>query len=191
MIGLAIVSASRTCASTAVDALLAKRLAAGEIIVDVTAVPDTSGGRVTALLDLPASQRRVWEVMLDCKRSVKIADNLKSCKVTSADPNGRWDVREHLVQWVWPLPTIRSVFRSEYLPFDSIRFQRVEGDLKALIGIWRLESLDSGRVTRLRYEAIVDPGVTLPGFLVRSTMEADFRKTLAALRREIVANDPR
>ena len=180
---------SPNTSSAEIDAARVRRVAAGEIIVEVDAVPGTAAGRVTALLDIPASQRRVWQVMLDCKRSVKIVDGLKSCTVTAADPGGRWDVREHLVQWAWPLPTVRSVFRSDYTEFARISFRRIDGDLKALEGAWQLEPIAAGRATRLHYEAVVDPGVPLPGFLVRNAIETDFRKTLAALRREAAGHD--
>ena len=171
--------------------LLAAPLPAGaqspvDTDIVVTVVPTTAGGggRITATLDIPVPPQRLWAIMLDCRRSLRIVENLKSCKVTAADPGGRWDEREHVVQWVWPLPSVRSVFRSDYAPFERISFRRTAGDLKELQGLWRLEPLSAGRGTRLRYEATVDPGVPLPGFLVRNAIVADVRKTLAALRKE-------
>lgn len=171
-------------AQTIRDADISRRLAAGDIVIEVTALAEGTGGRVTAIIDIPASQRRLWDVMLDCRRSLRIVESMKSCKVTSADPGGSWDVREHVVQWLWPLPTVRSVFRSEYVPFERIGFRRSDGDLKMLQGAWHLEPLPAGRGTRLHYDATIDPGVPLPGFLVRDAIKADARKTLAALRRE-------
>jgi Polyketide cyclase / dehydrase and lipid transport len=166
-----------------IDADTVRRLGAGEVIVTVSAAPE-GGGKVSAVLDVPTSRRRLWDVMLDCQLSVRIVDNLKSCTVTSSDPSGRWDVREHVVAWGWLALTVRSVFRSDYAAYDSIRFSRVGGDLKSLRGAWRLEIVDGDRRTRLHYEAVVDPGVPVPGFIVRSAMEADVRKTLVALRKE-------
>ena len=161
-----------------------RRLSERDIVVAVSAAGEGSGGRIVAMLDIPVSQQRLWDIMLDCRSSLRIVENLKSCKVTAVDPDGRWDVREHVVQWGWPLPSVRSVFRSDYAPFERISFRKTAGDLKDLRGIWRLEPLPAGRGTRLRYEATIDPGVPLPGFLVRNAIEADVRKTLAALRRE-------
>ena len=184
-------AATAAYAQPVLDAGLARRLSSGEIVVDVTALPDGTGGRIVAVLDIAASPRRLWDVMLDCRHSMRIVDSLKSCKVTSADPNGKWDVRQHLVQWAWPLPNVRSVFRSDYVPFESIRFRKTDGDLKALTGAWHLQSLAADRMTRLHYDAVVDPGVPLPGVLVRTAIEADVRKTLAALRREASGHDRR
>jgi hypothetical protein len=48
-----------------------------------------------------------------------------------------------------------------------------------------------GRRTRLHYEAIIDPGVPVPGFIVLSAIEADARKTLSALRKEAAGSDAR
>jgi Polyketide cyclase / dehydrase and lipid transport len=173
-----------------IDAEAARRLRGGEIIVSVTAMPE-GGGRVVAVLDIPTSRARVWDVMLDCQRSLRIVESLKSCKVTSADPNGRWDVREHVVAWGWLALIVRSTFRSEYVAYDSIRFKRTGGDLKSLQGRWRLEPLDGDHRTRLHYEAVIDPGVPVPGFVVRNAIEVDARKTLSALRKEATGDGAR
>jgi hypothetical protein len=186
----ALLTTSLTHGFVEIDAEAARRLQGGEIIVAVTAVPE-GGGRVIAVLDIPTSRRRLWDVMLDCQRSLRIVESLKSCKVTAADPSGRWDVREHVVAWGWLALTVRSTFRSEYVANDSIRFNRIGGDLKALRGHWRLEPLDGDRRTRLHYEAIIDPGVPVPGFIVLSAIEADARKTLSALRKEAAGSDAR
>jgi Polyketide cyclase / dehydrase and lipid transport len=179
----ALFTASPALPFVEIDADTARRVGAGEIIVTVSAAPE-GGGQVSAVLDVPTSKRRLWEVMLDCQRSVRIVENLKSCTVTSSDPSGHWDVREHVVAWGWFALTVRTVFRSDYAAYDSIRFSKVGGDLKSLRGAWRLEMVDGDRRTRLHYEAVVDPGVPVPGFIVRSAIEADARKTLSALRKE-------
>jgi hypothetical protein len=179
----ALVTSNSALPYVEIDADTARHLGAGEVIVTVSAAPD-GGGQVSAVLDVPTSRRRLWDVMLDCQRSVRIVENLKSCTVTSSDPGGRWDVREHVVAWGWLALTVRSVFRSDYAAYESIRFSKVGGDLKSLRGAWRLETVDGDRRTRLHYEAVVDPGVPVPGFIVRSAIEADARKTLSALRKE-------
>ena len=98
-------------------------------------------------------------------------------------------MREHVVQWIWPLPPVRSVFRSNYTPFQQIAFQLVEGDLEYLKGAWTLEPLRQGGATRLSYRARITPGWPVPGALVRSAIEADVPKTLIALRREVTGRE--
>ena len=166
-----------------------RRLKGGEVLISVLPDPDGATGLIEATIDIKAAPSAVWAVMLDCARSQRISPSLISCRVLSATPDGRSDVREHVVQWVWPLPPVRSVFRSDYIPFQRIAFQLVEGDLAYLQGSWTLEPLMQGTATRLSYRARITPGWPVPGPLVRSAIEADVPKTLLALRREVTGRD--
>ena len=87
------------------------------------------------------------------------------------------------------LPAVRSVFRSRYIPFETIAFQRVEGDLAMMEGEWRLVPLKAGKETRLFYRARITPGWPVPDGLVRAAIEADVPKTLTALRREATGRE--
>jgi uncharacterized protein YndB with AHSA1/START domain len=165
------------------------RLRAGEVMIDVRADPQGATGLIEALVDIPAPPQRVWQVMVDCERSKRTIPSLKTCRVTERAADGLFDVREHVVQWIWPLPSVRSVFRSDYQPFQRIAFRKIEGDLELLEGEWRLEPLSGGAATRLSYRARITPGWPVPGALVRSAIEADVPKTLAALRREAVGRE--
>ena len=166
-----------------------RKLTAGEIIVDVVADPGSNAGLVHAILEIEAPPSAVWVLMLDCGRTMKFNERLKSCRVTSSDPQGRWDIREHIVEWFWPLPKVRSVFRSEYKPFESIRFRKIEGDLRELSGSWTLAAIRKGEATRLTYEARIDPGSVVPGILLRSAMETEIRRVLSGLRREATGHE--
>jgi Polyketide cyclase / dehydrase and lipid transport len=166
-----------------------RRLKAGEVLVDVRADPQGATGLITATIDIQAPPRMLWAIMLDCDRSRRITPALKVCRVTETSSDGLSDVREHVVQWVWPLPAVRSVFASQYRPFEQIRFQRIAGDLEFLEGTWQLEPLRQGTATRLTYSARVTPGWPVPGALVRSALEADIPKTLTALRTEATGRE--
>ena len=166
-----------------------RRLRAGEVLISVTPDPEGATGLVEATVDIAAPPSAVWDVMLDCERSKRMIPSLKTCRVMSQTADARWDVREHVVQWIWPLPPVRSVFRSEYTPFRQIAFELVEGDLAFLKGAWTLEALRDGAATRLSYRARISPGWPVPGPLVRSAIEADVPKTLIALRREATGRE--
>ncbi len=181
--------ADTLAAQSALDAATLEKLSSGEVLVSVEPDPNSSGGRARGVVEIDVAPQQLWTIMLDCKRTLKFVKRLKSCTVTSADAQGRWDVREHLVEWIWPLPKVRSVFRSEYMPFETIRFRRVEGDLKSLEGSWRLEPIKDGRATRLFYAAQVDPGVALPGVVVRNAIETELRNSLTGLRREATGRE--
>ncbi len=180
---------SNVRAQSALDAATLKKLGAGEVLVSVDADPNSAGGLARGMVEIAVAPVQLWAILLDCKRALKFVARLKSCTVTSTDPQGKWDVREHVVEWIWPLPKVRSVFRSEYAPFEAINFRRVEGDLKSLEGSWRLETIREGRATRLFYSAQIDPGVAVPGFVVRNAIETELRNSLTRLRREATVRE--
>ncbi len=165
--------------------------AAREPTVSVVADGDRSGGRIEAQIVIKATAETVWQSMLDCSVSLRIVSGLKTCRVIQRDPAGLWDVREHIVAWSALLPTVRSVFRSEYQRPISIRFSRISGDLKSLEGKWQLSARDGGRATQLQYSAVVDLGVPLPGVLVRSAIETDVTRVMKALQAEAEARNVR
>lgn len=176
-------------AQLALDAGALRQLKAGDVVIDVRPDPQGATGLIQAVIDIPASPRRVWGAMLDCESSKRTIPSLKTCLVKEVAADGRFDVREHIVQWIWPLPAVRSVFRSEYQPFQRIAFRKIEGDLELLEGEWRLEPLSGGAATRLSYRARITPGWPVPDAMVRAAIEADVPKTLAGLRREAVGRE--
>ena len=129
--------------------------------------------------------------MLDCERARRFFAGLEVCRVLQESPDKSWDIREHQVRWLWFLPMVRSVFRSDYVPVREINFRRVEGDLKQLEGQWRLEPIKNGTSTRLHYTARVDPGFPVPNSVVRASLESDIPKTLKALREEVAGGKRR
>ena len=153
----------------------------------VSVVPDTdgAGGRVDAKIRIAAPPADVWRAMLDCKVSERIVSGLTYCRVLKQDPNGAWDVREHRVTWSSLFPSVRNVFRSDYERHAVIRFARIEGDLRKLKGTWRLQPLAGEKATLVTYMAEIDPGVPVPGVLLRAAIESDVRKVLVALQREV------
>ena len=113
--------------------------------------------------------------------------NLKSCRIVERDPQGRWDVREHVSKMTL-LPSVRSVFRSDYEPTSRIAFHRTAGDLKEFEGEWRLTP-HGGRV-QVTYEARVAAPFSAPGWMARIALRHDVPMALLALRREAMARAP-
>jgi uncharacterized protein YndB with AHSA1/START domain len=176
-------------AQLVLDGVALRQLKAGEVVIDVRPDPQGATGLIQAVIDIPVPPQRVWEVMIDCERAKRTIPSLKTCRVIERAADGRFDVREHIVQWIWPLPAVRSLFRSDYQPFQRIAFRKIEGDLELLEGEWQLEPQAGGAATRLSYRARITPGWPVPGAMVRSAIEADVPKTLAALRREAVGRE--
>ena len=111
-----------------IDAATQAKLAAGEAVTKFTPDPsESAAGLIEAVIDIPASRQTVWAILTDCLASVKVFSGLKTCRVVSADPATKSDVREHLISWSRLLPTVRSVFKSQYDEPNEIRFLRTEG----------------------------------------------------------------
>lgn len=159
-------------------------LAAGEPAVNVAMDSAVDAARVRAAIDIPAPPATVWSVMTDCAHMMRFVPGLESCRVVEADPQGRWDVREHKINWAWFLPNIRTVFRADYDKPKTIKFRRIGGDLKMSEGQWQLTPRDGGRGTRLLYDSLVAADVPVPNFVVLEAIRTDMAKVLRQLRAE-------
>ena len=159
------------------------------LITIVSPDPNGAAGKVQAIIDIPVPASILWSTMLDCKGANKFIKGLKKCQILSKDPNGKWDVREHIVSWFSLMPSTRSEFRSDYVKEKQIKFKRTGGDLKTLEGEWNLLPSAKGKHTRLTYMARVDPGTILPASIIRSAVESDLPLTLKALRNEAIRRD--
>jgi len=168
-----------------------EKLGAGEVVAQVSPDPAGTAASVSAAIDIQASPEAVWSVMVDCARAPKFVPDLKSCRVLQSDPQGAWDVREHMIDWAWFLPTIRNVFRSEYERPHRLTFHRVDGDLKESDGEWRLEPRNNGSATRVFYTARLAPNGWIPTSWVEDNLRRDIPKVLTALRRECSPIAPR
>jgi len=152
--------------------------------VSVTQDDDTSVVSVIASIEIPTRPQVVYPVMIDCSRALRIVTGLESCRVIESSADGKWDVREHIIAVNALLPRLRNVFRSEYDPNRSIRFRRVDGDLRMSEGEWRLTPAAGGTTTIVSYRSRVGWHVPIPGPLLRAAIRYDFPGTLEALRRE-------
>jgi hypothetical protein len=163
------------------DALLQK----GRPFVEVRPDPDGSSGLILGAIDVPAPLEVVWATVKDCDLAPKMAPNLKSCRIVDRDAAGRWDVREQISKGGL-IPSMRSVFRSDYDYARAIRFHRIDGDLSVLEGEWRFARQPDGDV-RVIYENRVTAPFHVPGAIARLVLRHDVPLALMALRREAMA----
>lgn len=162
-------------------------LAQGHPWLEVRPDPDGSSGLIRAVVDIASPPDTVWRVLTDCALAPRMARTLKSCRVVERDPQGRWDVREHVSRPMLFAPSVTSVFRSDYDPPRGYRFQRTGGDLKVLEGEWRLISLAGGTRTRVFYDSRASTPFAVPRPIVRIVLRDQVGLALAALRRECLA----
>lgn len=169
-----------------IDAAAQQKLDAGEPVTRFTPDPsESAAGLIEAVIDIPAPLERVYAIVTDCPNAPKVFNGVTSCRIVSAEANGKADVREFLINWSRLLPTVRSVFRSQYDPPRGIVFNRTDGDLKQLKGEWRFEARPNGM--RLHYAAAIAVGLPVPSALVRVALESDMPKTLKAIRAAAMA----
>lgn len=159
---------------------------AGGIQVEITPDPGGASGLIRGSVDIDATPEQVWDVLIDCGLAPHMVARLKSCKILERDPQGRWDIREH-VSRAGPLPSVRSVFRSDYDPPRRIQFRRAGGEVKVLEGEWRLIPLAGGAHTRVLYESRASAPFAVPAPIARMILRHDVPEALAALRREVMA----
>lgn len=161
----------------------AARLQAGDIPIEAHA--DRQGrGTVKAAIDIAAPPAVVWRTILDCDRAARMTPGVKRCRVISRAPDGRSELREHLVKWGFFLPTLHSTSRVEYEPDRSIRFTCVGGDIRACEGSWTLEPIKGGTATRVTYQMWAAAPFAVPTAMLSGLMRRDVPDALRALRRE-------
>jgi ribosome-associated toxin RatA of RatAB toxin-antitoxin module len=161
-----------------------KRLAAGEVVVQTTSQIDPAAprGRIRAAIVIPASPQVIWGVVTDCDQARAFVPGLKRCRRIDEAPDGRWADIEQDVRYSWLMPEIRCVFRAEYDRPHRIDFHRVSGDLKAEEGTWLLTPTADGSGTLVQYEVYVDPGFSIPQFVVSHSLRKELPAVLTGLR---------
>jgi hypothetical protein len=154
--------------------LLISGLASGMAAAQTTPkidVSDQNGKyliRVEAVLSAPV--RDIWAVLTHCTRATDFIPHLESCRILDKDPSGRWDIRENVANPPL-LPRVKTILRNDYAPPHSFSYKLVSGDMRSSEGSWSI--LPSARGAKVIYSAKVEPGVSVPGFLVVSAIKAD------------------
>lgn len=158
-----------------------RSLKAGLPWISVTLDPDGESARIHAAIDIPASPDRVWQTMTDCKDTRRMIKSLVECRVVRTGEG--WDVREHITKGGPLWPSFRYVFRSDYDTLRSIRFRKLDGNLKTFEGEWALSSGAGGKSTRVTYQSRVSAAVFAPPMLIRAGLRRDTPKVLEIMRR--------
>lgn len=137
---------------------------------------------------IAAAPSVVWSVITDCARMPLIIPNFESCRIVKHDAGGRWDVREHVINWAALMPKLRTVMRNTYDVGHRLPFKRVSGDMRISEGEWRLEPVANARATRLHYNALIAPDFPVPQFMIEQAVHADMPNLLRAIQKASVAD---
>lgn len=163
--------------SAGTDGDIGRRLSDGEIVLLDYATNQAGGSsRVQALVQAPA--RSVWEVITSCEQTFIFVDGLKRCEVL--EDSGERAVVHQVVKRNWLVPTQDFVFESLREPYQGIRFNLIEGNLKAMEGRWRFIETPEGLL--VDYAIRIRPGLPVPGFIVRWVMRKGMPDIIACIR---------
>jgi len=127
---------------------------------------DDKAINVFGAIDVEATPQTIWNVMIDCKRTMDIVARMSVCEVLQATPDGSWDIRRQKIKPGFLLPKITSVFRSDYDPPRTIQISLAGGDMKVQEGVWTLTPLENGK-TRIYYQARLRPKFPVPNGLLK------------------------
>jgi hypothetical protein len=159
-------------------------LAQDRPVIRVT--PDEEGdaaARIFGAVEIDAPRDVIWEIMLDCARAPEFVPGLTDCTIIETGADGRWDVREHRINFGFVFTNVVNVFRSEYIPLEQISFHLIGGDLKTQEGVWQLKTIRTEPArTRVLYDARLAIGRPVPRFLVRRSIRNDMPEVFRALK---------
>jgi uncharacterized protein YndB with AHSA1/START domain len=147
----------------------------------VQVTSDGSAAVVHATLEIAAPPAVVWKNLTDPAAIVRVMVSVKSIKILSSDPAGHWEVREQITKGGLA-PSLRVVTRAEFQPYTTLRFHRIDGDIKQLDGVWKLTPLDGGARTAATYDSRMTPPAGAPAFIVRAALRKDTTDSLTNLQ---------
>jgi ribosome-associated toxin RatA of RatAB toxin-antitoxin module len=152
----------------------------GMLVSDVGKAPNGQID-VFGVVDITATPETIWAIMQDCTQQLDIIPDLKACNVLEQSEDKKWDKREQIMKLGFPLPNVRSEFRSDYTPFHSILITRTGGDLSVLNGEWLLDPITSN-TTRISYRARMKSRLPVPRRFIRKGVERDMPLILRNLK---------
>lgn len=130
-----------------------------------------------ASIDIAAPIGRCWEVISDVERAPEWQGAMKSARALERDAHGRPTLVETHIDAL--VATVKLDLRFDYDRPTGMRWSRERGDLKSLVGGWRLEALDGER-TQATYwlEIGLNRALSLLRKGVRGPAEAKVRELL-------------
>jgi len=161
----------------------------GEVLVDADVRRDENRGDVRAAVSIAASRDVIYAAMSSCPAALAFVPHLKHCVVLEAAQDQSWQVIEHLVDLGWYLPGTRYVFRAEYDPGRSVRFEHLRGDLSDNRGLWELRPAPGWEATIVTYRVHIVPRFYVPQWLIRQSLKRELPALLEALRQHSETED--
>jgi hypothetical protein len=163
-----------------------ERLLQGEVVIERRPVPDgKSGVHVVTFGIIPGGVDKLWGVLENCGKSPPIMPYLQSCRIVEPDypipPNSRWEQLK--IDFHMAFFSIKTMLVNENTVEapNFLRWKQVRGDAKVNEGYYRIISITSG-AQLIVYDALVDPGGLIPGFVKTWVVENTLPDLITALR---------
>lgn len=153
----------------------------GEVVVEVKEEGTEKLVSGTILLD--ESVEKIWPIVANpYEFSAGIYPRMRKVQVIEDD-------KQHsrmrcTIELGSLLPAIDAVVDSSYKTGESIDFHRVGGSLKNLTGGWTLTPREDGK-TEVTFRLNIDPGIPVPGWVIRQGIKAELPNTLKAVRNRV------
>jgi ribosome-associated toxin RatA of RatAB toxin-antitoxin module len=154
-----------------------ERLLAGEVVA-FDSRSDSTGGAAHMQMLAAAPSRALWRVIISCDLAYAFVAGLEHCEVLE-DTADRALVRQVVAQ-PWPVPDQDVTYESLRQPHHEITFRLVDGNLDEMEGYWRFSERAEG--TLVDYRIRIRPGIPVPRFIVRRSMEKAMPDQLACIR---------
>ncbi|WP_313952605.1 SRPBCC family protein [Accumulibacter sp.] len=137
-----------------------------------------------AELFIPASQKKVWEVLTDFDNLARFLSNVVTSKVLSRQGNSI-RVSQTGTTSFGPLTMhFQSEREITLMPITGFESRMISGDMKQYHGITRLEA--SGNGTRIIYQAEAVPDTVLPPSLGIALIQSETREHYQEIRNEVL-----
>ena len=133
-------------------------------------------GTLTAerAVEIDAPLERCYEIIADLESTPDWQQSMISIEVLERDREGRPTLCEIVSDA--RVRQVTSEIRFAHHPPDGMSWEQEKGDIKSLVGSWKLEDLGDGR-TKAIYALEADPGRIL-GLLLRGPVEGKVKEFL-------------
>ncbi len=136
---------------------------------------------VQAEIDARVDRDIAWSVLTDYNRWAEFIPELTVSRVISAPGEPIRLEQRGSIPWLPNFPLVIIAQVEEYPP-KAIRFQRLAGNIRALVGEWQIQGRSP---VRLIYRATVIPGFPMPPEANAEIFRHDAKVRLEALAREM------
>jgi ribosome-associated toxin RatA of RatAB toxin-antitoxin module len=132
----------------------------------------------TASIEIDADPDRILDVVTDIDSYPDWMPAFKEAKVIERDDSGRPKTAEFVVDA--RLKTLHYKLAYDY-PQNGISWEKTEGDVKQIKGSYSFEP--TGEDTLVTYSYEIDPGFSVPGFLMRQGVKMMVSSALNDLKK--------